>query len=126
MDELLFQLLNIFFFFFHTALIVFNLFGWLFNKTRRLHLYSMLLLMFSWVVLGFWKGFGYCFLTDWHYQVLWSLGERDLPNSYIAFLVEQLSGWRPDAGLVNILTLVFAVMAMVGSVWVNMKRKTLF
>lgn len=126
MHEPLLQLVNIFFFFFHTALIVFNLFGWLFHKTRRLHLYSMLLLMFSWVVLGFWKGFGYCFLTDWHYQVLWSLGERDLPNSYIAFLVEQLSGWRPDAGLVNVLTLVFAVMAMVGSVWVNMKRKTLF
>jgi len=116
------HILNVFFFAFHTALVLFNLFGWLFRKTRRLHLYSMLLLVFSWVVLGFWKGFGYCFLTDWHYQVLWALGERGLPNSYIAFLVERLSGWRPDAGLVDALTLACTVLALVGSLWVNLRK----
>lgn len=122
MQELGLQILNIFFFVFHTALIVFNLFGWLFRATRRLHLYSLLLVLFSWVVLGFWKGFGYCFLTDWHYRVLRALGERDLPNSYISFLTERLSGWRPEAALVETLTLVLALLALVCSLWVNWRK----
>ncbi|WP_334113848.1 DUF2784 family protein, partial [Paucihalobacter sp.] len=104
-------------------LIVFNLLGWLFPKTRKLHFYSMLLMLFSWGVLGFWYGFGYCFLTDWHYTILRKLGETSMPNSYIAFLIEKLTGWLPQARLVNTMTLVITVMVFIGSVWVNFFRR---
>lgn len=117
------HVLNYFFFGFHTVLIVFNLFGWLYPKTRKLHLYSLLITLFSWGVLGIWYGFGYCFLTDWHYQVLRELGETGMPNSYIAFLIEKLTGWLPEARLVNTMTIVLTVIAFICSVWVNFFRK---
>ncbi|MGE0930442.1 DUF2784 domain-containing protein [Peijinzhouia sedimentorum] len=117
------QFLNIFFFVFHTALILFNLFGWLFRKTRKLHFYSILLMLFSWLILGFWKGFGYCFLTDWHYQILRKLGERDLPSSYISFLVKTLTGWLPDNLLVDLVTVSLTAVALACSVYVNFLKQ---
>jgi hypothetical protein len=83
----------------------------------------LLITLFSWGVLGIWYGFGYCFLTDWHYQVLRELGETGMPNSYIAFLIERLTGWLPEARLVNTMTIVLTVMAFIGSVWVNFLGK---
>ncbi|UGU16779.1 DUF2784 domain-containing protein [Sinomicrobium kalidii] len=108
-----------FFLVFHTALILFNLFGWLVARWRKWHLFSLLVTLFSWIVLGIWKGFGYCFLTDWHYRVLTGLGYSNLPESYITFLIAHISGWRPDEGLVNTLTPVFTVLALGCSLWVN-------
>ncbi len=119
MDSFWLHFLNVFFYVFHTVLIVFNLFGWLHPLTRKLHFYSLLITLFSWGILGFWYGFGYCFLTDWHYQLLRKLGETGMPSSYIAFLIERLTGWLPDGNLVNTLTLVLTVVALVCSVWVN-------
>lgn len=113
---------NFLFYVFHTGLIVFNLFGWLHPKLQKLNLISLLVTFGSWFLLGLWKGWGYCFLTDWHYQVLRSLGERDMPSSYIAFLVEKLTGCLPDANLVDALTVGLAVLALLGSLWVNFRR----
>lgn len=123
MNQWLLEVLNVFFFVFHTALILFNLFGWISQKTRRWHFLSLMLLLFSWLVLGFWMGFGYCFLTDWHYQVLRQLGVDDLPSSYIAFLIEGVSGWLPPGRLVDGCTLGFTVLALACSVYVNFFRK---
>lgn len=117
------EFLNYFFYVFHTVLILFNLFGWLYPKTKKLHLYSLLITLLSWGVLGIWYGFGYCFLTDWHYQVLYKLGETGMPSSYIAFLVERLTGWLPKADLVDTWTVVLTAVALVCSVWVNFMRK---
>ena len=113
------EVLNYFFFVFHTVLIVFNVFGWIYVRTRKLHLYVLLVTLFSWFVLGIWYGFGYCFLTDWHYEVLRKLGETGMPSSYIAFLIEKLSGWLPNTELVNVLTVVITLLALIASVWVN-------
>ena len=117
------HLANYFFYVFHTLLIVFNLFGWLFQKTRKLNLILLLLTFLSWFLLGIWKGWGYCFLTDWHYYVLRELGEHELPSSYIAFLIKKTTGWLPDSELVNSFTLWIAVLALVASLWVNIKSK---
>jgi len=123
MREDVLQIANYFFYLFHTVLILFNLFGWLFPKTRRLNLVSLLLTFGSWVLLGFWKGWGYCFLTDWHYSILRQLGEKDLPSSYIAFLVEKITGWMPGTELVNFLTLGLAILALICSLWVNLRSR---
>lgn len=123
MREAVLVIANYFFYLFHTVLIFFNLFGWLFPKTRRLNLVSLLITFGSWVLLGFWKGWGYCFLTDWHYSILRQLGEKDLPSSYIAFLVEKITGWMPGTPLVNSLTLGLAILSLICSLWVNLRSR---
>lgn len=117
------HLAHYFFLVFHTVLILFNLFGWLVPRWRKWHLFCLLVTLFSWGVLGIWKGFGYCFLTDWHYRVLRQMEYGDLPESYIAFLIRYISGWAPDEGLINTLTLVFTVLALGCSLWVNFSEK---
>ena len=117
------HLANYFFYAFHGVLILFNLFGWLYRKTRKLNLITLLITFASWFILGIWKGWGYCFLTDWHYSVLRELGERELPVSYIAFLAQKMTGWLPNAALVNMLTLWLGVLALGCSLWVNLRSK---
>ena len=119
METIFLQLLNYFFFAFHNALILFNLFGWLFPKTKKLHLISLLITLFSWGVVGIWKGFGYCFLTDWHYRILRKLGERDMPSSYISLLMEKSPVWLPDTALTETLTLALTLLALLCTIWVN-------
>ena len=87
-----YEFLNYFFFCFHTALIFFNTFGWIFCKTRKWNLITLLLTAFSWFVLGIWYGWGYCFCTDWHWSVRRHLGYTDKENSYTQFLADKLTG----------------------------------
>lgn len=121
MRDFLLQTANFFFYAFHTVLIFFNLFGWLHPRMQRLNLISLLVTFGSWVLLGIWKGWGYCFLTDWHYQVLRALGERDMPTSYIAFLVGKITGWSAPAELVDLFTVGLAGLAVICSLWVNLR-----
>jgi hypothetical protein len=123
MKDVALHLANYFFYFFHTVLIVFNLLGWLYPRTRKLNLISLLATFGSWGLLGFWKGWGYCFLTDWHYQVLRALGEKGMPSSYIAFLIEKITDLSLDPDLVNTLTVSLALLALVFSVWVNLRKE---
>jgi hypothetical protein len=44
-----------------------------------------------------------------------------MPSGYIAFLVQKLTGWLPNATLVNGLTLGLAIMALLCSLRVNFK-----
>ena len=50
--------LDIFFLVFHATLIGFNLTGWLWEKTRRLHLVVLTLTVWSWGGLGVVDGLG--------------------------------------------------------------------
>ncbi len=122
MSDILLHIANVFFYAFHTVLILFNLFGWMFRKWRKLNLITLLLTFGSWFLLGLWKGWGYCFLTDWHYQILRALGEKNLPSSYIAFFVEKLTGWLPSSELVDPFTIGLALLALLCSVCVNSRR----
>lgn len=119
------HIVNFLFYTFHTGLIIFNLFGWILPRMRKLNLISLLVTFGSWSLLGLWKGWGYCFLTDWHYQVLRALGENDLPSSYISFLVEKVTGKLPNAHLVDLFTVGLAVLALLCSLWVNFRYRKL-
>ncbi len=125
MTEFVLHLANYFFYTFHAVLILFNLFGWMYPATRKVNLITLLVTFGSWFLLGLWKGWGYCFLTDWHYQILHALGERGMPPSYIAFLVEKLTGWQPGPWLVNTFTVGLAILALMCSVWVNIRSRKL-
>lgn len=111
-----------FFVVFHSSLILFNLFGWIWKKTRKAHLITISLTLLSWGLLGIWYGWGYCPLTDWHWQVLEKLGKTDLPNSYISYLLDRVLGWQPSEKWVDAGTLVLTLWAFGMSVWMNWKK----
>lgn len=117
-----YQFLNIFFFIFHSGLILFNLTGWISPKTKKLHLITVLLTAFSWFILGIWYGCGYCYCTDWHWEVRERLGYEDPPNSYIHFLISRLLHLELDPKLVDQGTLIIFLIIFVVSVWVNRKK----
>jgi hypothetical protein len=112
--------LNIFFFVFHSSLIVFNLFGWTWKKTRLANLITLLLTALSWFVLGIWYGFGFCPCTEWHWQVRIKMGLYDMPASYIKFLVDSLTGLDVNAEVVDVVTLAALFLALAGSITTNL------
>ena len=114
--------LVVFFTAFHSLLILFILFGWIWKKTRRLTLACILLTAASWLGLGIFYGLGYCPLTDWHFNILRKLGYSDLPNSYLSFLFTRLTGLQIDQNLVDAVTLWGLVMALLISVFLNFRH----
>lgn len=125
MDDFTLDLGNYFFYVLHTALILFNLFGWLLPRWRKLNLVSLLATFASWVILGLWKGWGYCFLTEWHYNILYRLGEKNMPPSYINFLLYKLTGHTFSAQLVDFTTVSLALVALICSTWVNSRKRNI-
>jgi hypothetical protein len=117
------QLADYFFLVFHSFLILFNLFGWLYRRTMKLHLAIILLTFASWFILGIWYGWGYCPLTDWHWSVLRNLGHNNLPPSYIGYLLNRIFGLEIRDLWVDVLTVGLALIALLCSVWVNFFRK---
>ncbi len=99
------------FFAFHSALILFIVFGWIWRRARCANLLVNLVTAFSWIVLGFWYGIGYCPCTEWHWQVRRRLGYTDLPRSYVKFLLQKVTGWdAPEAWVDGVTAAVFAVV----------------
>ena len=115
------QFLNYFFFVFHTAFTLFNIFGWMFRNSRKWHLLTMTLTTLSWFVLGIWYGLGYCACTDWHWNVREQLGYHDQQRSYIHFLVAKLTGIDVGAGFVDTATLIVFIACFLLSVILNIR-----
>jgi hypothetical protein len=119
--SVMYHFLDIFFLVLHSALIVFNCLGWIFKKTRRLNLITLLLTAFSWFVLGLWKGLGYCFLVDWHWEVRRKLGYTDMPSSYIKFLLDEITGFDWNENTVEVLTSLGFSVALIMSISLNVR-----
>ncbi|MBS1700344.1 MAG: DUF2784 family protein [Armatimonadetes bacterium] len=117
MNTLGLQFLNVFLIVFHTAILLFNVFGWIWKKTRRWNLYLLLGTFFSWLILGLWKGIGYCVVTDLHWQVRRALGERILDGSFLDYLMRGIAGDVPDPNLTRLVcgvTFAFVGMMSIG------------
>lgn len=71
--------------------------------------------------MGIWYGFGYCPLTDWHYQVRMKLGHYDMPESYIKFLIQSIFGVDINQGLVDIVAFYILVLALGTSALLNIR-----
>jgi predicted outer membrane lipoprotein len=104
----------------HLAVIVVNLFGWMSTRTRKLHLVTVVLTAASWFILGTWFGWGYCPITDWQWQVKEMRGETDLPNSFIKYYADKLSGNDISSQLVDRVTLVAFAFAVIMAVYYNL------
>jgi hypothetical protein len=117
-----YRLADIFFVLFHSSIIVFNLFGWIWKKTRTANLVMLLLTGGSWLILGLIVGtLGYCPFTDWHFSVLDKLGKTGLPDSYVKYLADRITGLNFDASLVDDLTLYLFLAALAVSVFLNIR-----
>jgi len=117
----MYAFLDKFFFAFHSALMVFILFGWIWRKTRIANFIVILLTAFSWTVLGIWYGFGYCPSTDWHWQVRMKLGYTDMPTTYTKFLIDSLTGLDMNETLVDVFAVLFLLLALFASTWTNIR-----
>ena len=112
-------LLDYFFIVFHWSLVLFILIAWAFKKTRRIHLITIVLTLLSWFGLGMFYGWGYCPSTDWHWEIKRKLGETNLPNSYIKYYVDKLTGLSWDPFAVDAAVLILGLSAFALSCWLN-------
>ncbi|MEM9671598.1 MAG: DUF2784 domain-containing protein [Cyclobacteriaceae bacterium] len=117
---MLYVWLDTIFWWLHVLVIGFNLTGWIWNSTRRIHLILVLLTVFSWLILGFWYGFGYCFLTDWHWEVKRALGQQHLPNSFITYLVNYQLGFSIPIQVIDMSTAITFVSIIIVSGYRNL------
>ena len=119
------KLLDILLTFAHFAIIGFNLFGWIWRKTRKAHLIVVAATAFSWFILGIWFGWGYCPITQWQWNVKEKLGETNLPNSFVKYYADKITGRSIDPSLVDAATLVTFLTIIALSIYLNFfRRKT--
>ena len=119
----LYTILNFIFVVFHTCLTLFNLTGWLWRRTRRIHLITIGLTILSWFGLGLFYGWGYCPCTEWHWQVKYKLGEIDLPYSYVKYYADKLTGLSCDSLVVDVTVVLLGILAFVLSCWFNWRDR---
>jgi hypothetical protein len=112
--------LDYFFLIFHSLLMFVNLFGWIPKATRKLHLYTLLLTLLSWFVMGYFYGWGYCLLTDWHWDVLQALGERPLQSAYVEYLFERIFNLTVSKEFSDIITIAGLIFGISGALYVNL------
>lgn len=115
----MYTILDYFFSVFHGSLVLFNLTGWAWKRTRRIHLITTGLTILSWFGLGIFYGWGYCPCTDWHWEIKHKLGETNLPISYIKYYVDKLTGLKWDPLVVDAAVLILGLMAFALSCWFN-------
>lgn len=117
----LYIILDWFFILFHSAWTLFNITGWAFRLTRRVHLLTTGLTAFSWVACGYFYGWGYCLCTDWHWRVREMLGKDNSSYSFIHYAIKGITGFNPDPQAVDILVLSVFLMTSVLSIFLNIR-----
>ena len=103
----------------HLFIIVFSVIGWLIPPLRPLHLLLCLLIAFSWLVLGACKGWGYCLVTDWQWQLMRKMGKTDLPSSYMPMLYRFFTDHAGDDQRIETITRSVFFCSLLASLAVN-------
>jgi len=117
----IFRVADFFFLVFHMAIVILNLFGWIWKPTRKACLIVQVLTAASWFGLGLIYGIGFCPFTEWHWRVLERLGERPQETSYLQYLARRVFDWHVPAALVADVTVVLFFIAVIASVIVNIR-----
>lgn len=120
---MMYVLFDWFFTLLHLIIIGFNLLGWIWPATRKLHLIVVALTLGCWLVLGIWYGLGYCPITDWQWQIKEKSGEVNLPNSFIKYYADKFSGHAISSSLIDIITGVSFTLAVAITIYVNFIRR---
>jgi hypothetical protein len=119
----MYRIFDFFLTLFHLLIVGFNLLGWIWPSTRKLHFALVMLTAGSWLILGIWYGLGYCPVTDWQWQIKEHLGETNLPNSFIKYYADKITGKDVSAGFIDAATAMGFAAAAVLSVYLNFFRK---
>lgn len=123
---MLYQVADYFFTLLHLTIITFNLLGWIWPRTRKLHLIVVCATLACWFVLGIWFGIGYCPITDWQWQIKEKLGEQNLPASFIKYFVDKLTGSDINPDMVDAFTAIgFALAILAAGYFRFVKRAAL-
>lgn len=117
----MYRFLDYFFIVFHTAIILFNSFGYIWKKTRKANLILLLLTAFSWFILGIWYGWGFCVCTEWHWEVREHLGYGHPEDSYTHFLAKLLTGKNFPQNIVDIVTAAMFFISFALSIMLNVR-----
>ena len=121
MSSTLLHILDYLLYCIHIIVMAVNLFGWIFKKTRRLQLVVVLTTALSWFVAGIWYGWGYCFLTDWEWEIKGKIGEFNLPISFVHYLSNNSLGLNIDLELLDIFTVAGFILALTAGLIVNFR-----
>jgi len=116
---MLLLLLDIFFDVLHLAVILLNLFGWIWPATRVAQRWLLGATAFCWLVIGpMIHSLGFCPLTEWHWEVKAARGVTNLPDSYPEYLLQQ-AGIFIDPSYIEFSTGALFAMAVMatGIVW---------
>lgn len=71
--------------------------------------------------MGLFYGFGYCFLTDWHYEVRLKIG-KNMSNSFIAFILNDCFGFGVDEYLIDVVTGITFFLIFFVSIFLNINN----
>jgi hypothetical protein len=85
----------------HVGVVLAFVFLWIPRRTARLHGWLVALVSFSWIVIGYFKGFGYCVLTDLQWRVKHARGQTHLPGSFLKYMADRVSGTDVPSSLIN-------------------------
>lgn len=107
----------------HLFIIGFNLLGWIWKATKKLHFWFAMATLGCWTILGIWFGLGYCPNTDWQWNVKTQLGEQNLPASFIKYFADKITSSNINSDLIDACTLLFFIAAIVCSIKVNFFNK---
>lgn len=113
------RLLDLLLTLFHLFIIGFNLLGWIWKPTRKLHFVCVLLTASCWFILGIWYGVGYCPVTDYQWHIKELRGEQNLPASFIKYFVDAVTGKPINAALIDTLTAITFSICVLLSIYVN-------
>jgi hypothetical protein len=107
----------------HLVILLFNLFGWIWKPVRKAHLICLGVTAGCWFILGIWYGIGYCPVTDWEWRVKTQLGETNLPDSFIKYYADKISGTSVSDSLIDTAIAVCFSAAALLSVYFNFFAK---
>ncbi|MEM9325364.1 MAG: DUF2784 family protein [Bacteroidota bacterium] len=116
--------LDILLFVVHFAVMMFIVLGWASAKTRKYHLIVLGATLVSWFVMGYWKGWGYCVLTDWEWDIKRELGEQNLPPSYTGYIFNRILGLNLSNITVDWITGLGLLFGVIMGVYVNWPKKS--
>ena len=110
----------------HTVLVVFVLTGWAFDKTRNIHFWSVAIILFAWLVIGWWVGtIGYCPLTDLHWDIRRAMGETPVSGSFIKYMLDGIFHQDFDRQSVDRLTGISMVLVVTLTAWKRLESRWL-
>lgn len=106
----------------HLLVVILVLFGWLWEKTRLLNLYVILLSVVSWYFLGLWYGKGFCILTHWQHHLLVLLDLGEIEGTFVAYAVYSITSLRLSDAFLEPMSDVVIVLIFLISLHLNIRE----